>query len=77
MEKCDEMKVINSFSIKQEELDSAFAQHYSLHKNETAQKVCLQYVRAYNVERLSLKFFLFLKIWLGSPGSAFYIHVVM
>lgn len=57
-----EIKVINSFSIKQDELDFAFAQHYFIHKTETAEEVCLQYACVFHVERTSLNIFLFSKV---------------
>lgn len=59
------MKVINRFSVKQGELDFAFAQRYFPHKSETAPKACLQCVCFFNVERTSLKFSLIFRGLVG------------
>lgn len=59
MEKCGEIKVTNSFSIKQDELDFVFAQHYFLPKSATAQKVCLLYMCVWCRKNITFFFFFF------------------
>lgn len=75
MEKCNEKIVVNIFSIKQDGLDFVFAQHYFLNWDSSESMFCN--VCKFNVKGTSPKIFLFSKVWLGSPGSAFSVPVVM
>lgn len=57
MEKCNEKKVVNSFSIKQDGLDFVFTQHYFLNWDSSKSMFCN--VCVLNVKGTSLKIFSF------------------